>query len=168
MVNAHAEISDPSHPAYAVIIGQKRWMLDLFTGGCAGTPRCAIRRHSRAPSCCSTKAPWSRTDCTCFPRRYDSRPIRRRHSSPPRRTQPARTDDKAEAPNPDGIRRLRCPTVVGTSASRARRSTRRRGLQRPRAQQSRRPRASTAGRTPSRPRRMRRQRRAGSASSYRG
>ncbi|WAM14223.1 MULTISPECIES: TetR/AcrR family transcriptional regulator [Rhodococcus] len=34
MVNAHAEISDPSHPAYAVIIGQKRWMLGLFTGVC--------------------------------------------------------------------------------------------------------------------------------------
>ena len=31
MVNAHAEISDPTHPAYAVIVGQKRWMLDLFT-----------------------------------------------------------------------------------------------------------------------------------------
>ncbi|MFF7011847.1 TetR/AcrR family transcriptional regulator [Streptomyces fimicarius] len=32
MVNAHAEISDPSHPAHAVITGQKRWMLELFTG----------------------------------------------------------------------------------------------------------------------------------------
>jgi AcrR family transcriptional regulator len=32
MINAHAEISDPAHPAYAVIVGQKRWMLDLFTG----------------------------------------------------------------------------------------------------------------------------------------
>ncbi|MFD4257490.1 TetR/AcrR family transcriptional regulator [Streptomyces sp. NPDC058534] len=32
MINAHAEISDPSHPAYPVITGQKRWMLDLFTG----------------------------------------------------------------------------------------------------------------------------------------
>jgi AcrR family transcriptional regulator len=31
MVNAHAEISDPAHPAYAVIVGQKRWMLDLLT-----------------------------------------------------------------------------------------------------------------------------------------
>jgi AcrR family transcriptional regulator len=31
MINAHAEISDPAHPAYAVIIGQKRWMLALFT-----------------------------------------------------------------------------------------------------------------------------------------
>ncbi|MFF0852942.1 TetR/AcrR family transcriptional regulator [Streptomyces sp. NPDC003280] len=31
MVNAHAEISDPSHPAYAVIAEQKRWMLALFT-----------------------------------------------------------------------------------------------------------------------------------------
>ena len=40
MVNAHAEISDPAHPAYAVIAGQKRRMLDLFTrladeAGCA-------------------------------------------------------------------------------------------------------------------------------------
>ena len=32
MINAHAEISDPSHPAYRVITGQKQWMLDLFTG----------------------------------------------------------------------------------------------------------------------------------------
>ena len=31
MVNAHAEISDPAHPAYAVITGQKQWMLRLFT-----------------------------------------------------------------------------------------------------------------------------------------
>ncbi|RFU84838.1 TetR/AcrR family transcriptional regulator [Streptomyces triticagri] len=31
MVNAHAEISDPSHPAHPIITGQKRWMLDLFT-----------------------------------------------------------------------------------------------------------------------------------------
>ncbi|MBQ0884444.1 TetR/AcrR family transcriptional regulator [Streptomyces sp. RM72] len=32
MINAYAEISDPDHPAYPVITGQKRWMLDLFTG----------------------------------------------------------------------------------------------------------------------------------------
>ncbi|MFJ4714423.1 TetR/AcrR family transcriptional regulator [Streptomyces sp. NPDC088785] len=31
MVNAHAEISDPAHPAHAVITGQKQWMLELFT-----------------------------------------------------------------------------------------------------------------------------------------
>ncbi|MEV0224882.1 TetR/AcrR family transcriptional regulator [Streptomyces sp. NPDC050704] len=31
MVNAHAEIDDPSHPAYAIITGQKEWMLTLFT-----------------------------------------------------------------------------------------------------------------------------------------
>ncbi|MEV0981045.1 helix-turn-helix domain-containing protein [Streptomyces sp. NPDC049915] len=31
MVNAHAEISDPTHPAYAIITAQKRWMLGLFT-----------------------------------------------------------------------------------------------------------------------------------------
>lgn len=30
MINAHAEISDPRHPAHAVIVGQKRWMLTLF------------------------------------------------------------------------------------------------------------------------------------------
>ncbi|MFD8917040.1 TetR/AcrR family transcriptional regulator [Streptomyces sp. NPDC059569] len=31
MVNAHAEIDDRGHPAYSVIAGQKRWMLELFT-----------------------------------------------------------------------------------------------------------------------------------------
>ncbi|MFD8225737.1 TetR/AcrR family transcriptional regulator [Streptomyces massasporeus] len=31
MVNAHAEISDPAHPAHPIITGQKRWMLALFT-----------------------------------------------------------------------------------------------------------------------------------------
>ncbi|WP_404193983.1 TetR/AcrR family transcriptional regulator [Streptomyces tauricus] len=31
MVNAHAEIDDPSHPAYGIITGQKQWMLTLFT-----------------------------------------------------------------------------------------------------------------------------------------
>ena len=31
MVNAHAEIDDPAHPAYAIITGQKQWMLTLFT-----------------------------------------------------------------------------------------------------------------------------------------
>ncbi|MFF5479448.1 TetR/AcrR family transcriptional regulator [Streptomyces sp. NPDC012935] len=31
MVNAHAEISDPAHPAYPIIAGQKEWMLSLFT-----------------------------------------------------------------------------------------------------------------------------------------
>lgn len=31
MINAHAEISDPAHPAYPIIIGQKQWTLDLFT-----------------------------------------------------------------------------------------------------------------------------------------
>ena len=38
MINAHAEISDPAHPAYAVIVGQKQWMLELFTtiAGAAG------------------------------------------------------------------------------------------------------------------------------------
>lgn len=32
MVNAHAEISDPQHPAYAIITGQKAWMPSLLTG----------------------------------------------------------------------------------------------------------------------------------------
>ncbi|WP_405589493.1 TetR/AcrR family transcriptional regulator [Streptomyces sp. NBC_01092] len=31
MVKAHAEISDPAHPAFPVIAGQKQWMLALFT-----------------------------------------------------------------------------------------------------------------------------------------
>lgn len=31
MVNAHAEISDASHPAHPIIVGQKEWMLALFT-----------------------------------------------------------------------------------------------------------------------------------------
>jgi AcrR family transcriptional regulator len=31
MVNAHAELSDPAHPAHAVMVEQKRWMLALFT-----------------------------------------------------------------------------------------------------------------------------------------
>ncbi|AZM57399.1 TetR family transcriptional regulator [Streptomyces sp. WAC 01529] len=31
MINAHAEISDPAHPAYPIITGQKAWMLALFT-----------------------------------------------------------------------------------------------------------------------------------------
>ncbi|MFF3306541.1 TetR/AcrR family transcriptional regulator [Streptomyces sp. NPDC002952] len=31
MVNAHAEIDDPAHPASAIIDGQKQWMLTLFT-----------------------------------------------------------------------------------------------------------------------------------------
>ncbi|WP_399889419.1 TetR/AcrR family transcriptional regulator [Streptomyces sp. BBFR51] len=31
MINAHAEIGDPAHPAYPVIVAQKAWMLDLFT-----------------------------------------------------------------------------------------------------------------------------------------
>lgn len=32
MVNAHAEIGDPAHPAHPIITGQKRWMLALFKG----------------------------------------------------------------------------------------------------------------------------------------
>ncbi|WAL93443.1 TetR/AcrR family transcriptional regulator [Streptomyces sp. Je 1-369] len=36
MVNAHAEISDPAHPAYPIIAGQKAWMLALFTGFAEG------------------------------------------------------------------------------------------------------------------------------------
>nr|WP_317451414.1 helix-turn-helix domain-containing protein [Gordonia jinghuaiqii] len=30
MINAHAEISDPSHPAYEIIVGQKKELLELF------------------------------------------------------------------------------------------------------------------------------------------
>ncbi len=30
MINAHAEINDPAHPAYPVIVGQKQWTLELF------------------------------------------------------------------------------------------------------------------------------------------
>lgn len=37
MVNAHAEISDPAHPAFAVLTGQKAWMLELFAGIAADT-----------------------------------------------------------------------------------------------------------------------------------
>ncbi|MGP3922439.1 TetR/AcrR family transcriptional regulator [Streptomyces sp. 8N616] len=36
MVNAHAEISDPSHPAYAIITRQKEWTLALFNDLVAG------------------------------------------------------------------------------------------------------------------------------------
>ncbi|MFK4069747.1 TetR/AcrR family transcriptional regulator [Streptomyces sp. NPDC029674] len=44
MVNAHAEISDPAHPAYPIIIGQKAWMLALFTGFAEEVaPRGAVR-----------------------------------------------------------------------------------------------------------------------------
>ncbi|GAA3500507.1 TetR/AcrR family transcriptional regulator [Streptomyces prasinosporus] len=31
MINAHAEIGDPTHPAHPVVTGQKQWMLALFT-----------------------------------------------------------------------------------------------------------------------------------------
>jgi AcrR family transcriptional regulator len=37
MINAHAEINDPDHPAYAVIVEQKRWMLQRFRAIVAGT-----------------------------------------------------------------------------------------------------------------------------------
>lgn len=46
MVNAHAEISDPAHPAYPIIAGQKAWMLGLFTdlaGGVASSGAAAAR-----------------------------------------------------------------------------------------------------------------------------
>ncbi|KQU02419.1 TetR family transcriptional regulator [Rhodococcus sp. Leaf7] len=39
MINAHAEISDPAHPAFPVIVGQKAWMADLFRGIVADTGR---------------------------------------------------------------------------------------------------------------------------------
>ena len=31
MINAHAEISDPGHPAFSIIVGQKHELQDLFT-----------------------------------------------------------------------------------------------------------------------------------------
>ncbi|SEH02260.1 regulatory protein, tetR family [Nonomuraea solani] len=48
MVNAHAEISDPSHPAYPIIIGQKQWMLDLFTGLAGDLGRTCMLLHEGA------------------------------------------------------------------------------------------------------------------------
>ncbi|PGH47994.1 TetR family transcriptional regulator [Streptomyces sp. Ru87] len=48
MVNAHAEISDPAHPAYGIITGQKRWMLDLFTDLARGLPVPDPERLGRA------------------------------------------------------------------------------------------------------------------------
>ncbi|WP_424883283.1 TetR/AcrR family transcriptional regulator [Streptomyces sp. SLBN-8D4] len=48
MVNAHAEISDPSHPAYAVITGQKRWMLRLFTDLAPAQARTLMLLHEGA------------------------------------------------------------------------------------------------------------------------
>ncbi|MET8079669.1 helix-turn-helix domain-containing protein [Streptomyces sp. NPDC005303] len=48
MVNAHAEISDPAHPAYAVIIGQKQWMLRLFTDLAPGGGRTLMLLHEGA------------------------------------------------------------------------------------------------------------------------
>ncbi|MFJ4684990.1 TetR/AcrR family transcriptional regulator [Streptomyces sp. NPDC088789] len=50
MVNAHAEISDPAHPAYAVISAQKRWMLALFTDlvGEPDTARALMLLHEGA------------------------------------------------------------------------------------------------------------------------
>ncbi len=47
MVNAHAEISDPSHPAYAIITGQKKWMLALFTDLARGIDRGPDRQRDR-------------------------------------------------------------------------------------------------------------------------
>ncbi|MBT2527620.1 TetR/AcrR family transcriptional regulator [Streptomyces sp. ISL-99] len=47
MVNAHAEISDPSHPAYAIITGQKKWMLALFTDLARGIDRGRDRQRNR-------------------------------------------------------------------------------------------------------------------------
>jgi AcrR family transcriptional regulator len=53
MINAHAEISDPAHPGYAVITGQKAWMLDLFTAiataaGHPGAARTIMLLHEGA------------------------------------------------------------------------------------------------------------------------
>ncbi|WP_439033238.1 TetR/AcrR family transcriptional regulator [Gordonia terrae] len=46
MINAHAEISDPDHPAYPIIVGQKQEMLELLTriAGATPAPREVARR----------------------------------------------------------------------------------------------------------------------------
>jgi len=48
MVNAHAEISDPSHPAYTIITGQKAWMLRLFDDLAPGQGRALMLLHEGA------------------------------------------------------------------------------------------------------------------------
>ncbi|MGP2437529.1 TetR/AcrR family transcriptional regulator [Streptomyces sp. JW3] len=50
MINAHAEISDPGHPAYAVIAAQKAWMLELFVrlAGEEGVGRVLMLLHEGA------------------------------------------------------------------------------------------------------------------------
>ncbi|MFG2527282.1 TetR/AcrR family transcriptional regulator [Streptomyces sp. NPDC048516] len=48
MVNAHAEISDPSHPAYTIITAQKQWMLALFTELAGGAAPGRAERLGRA------------------------------------------------------------------------------------------------------------------------
>lgn len=49
MVNAHAEIGDPAHPAYPVIAAQKAWMLELFTRLAGeGTGRVLMLLHEGA------------------------------------------------------------------------------------------------------------------------
>ncbi|MFF4030826.1 TetR/AcrR family transcriptional regulator [Streptomyces sviceus] len=48
MVNAHAEISDPAHPAYAIIAGQKAWMLRLFTDLAPDRARALMLLHEGA------------------------------------------------------------------------------------------------------------------------
>ncbi|WP_238421010.1 TetR/AcrR family transcriptional regulator [Gordonia sp. 'Campus'] len=46
MINAHAEISDPTHPAYPIIVGQKKELLELLTAIADATtaPREVARR----------------------------------------------------------------------------------------------------------------------------
>ncbi|MGZ0199638.1 TetR/AcrR family transcriptional regulator [Streptomyces sp. RM1] len=48
MINAHVEIGDPTHPAYPVITGQKRWMLDLFTRLAGGVDSANADRLAQA------------------------------------------------------------------------------------------------------------------------
>jgi hypothetical protein len=48
MVNAHAEICDPAHPAYAIITGQKQWMLRLFTDLASEQARTLMLLHEGA------------------------------------------------------------------------------------------------------------------------
>lgn len=83
MINAHAEIDDPRHPAYAVITAQKAWMLELFTSlvreVLAPGEATASRRPTASPvrSCCSTRARSSPTGWASSPTPSGSPAIRR-------------------------------------------------------------------------------------------
>lgn len=68
MINAHAEIGDPAHPAYAVITGQKRWMLDLFTRLAREVDESGADRLARALMLLH-EGRWSRTGWASSPTR---------------------------------------------------------------------------------------------------